>query len=338
SGNLLLANVETNAVSGSGAFFDQFLDKTRALPGVQSAGAAWILPLSGMRTDVQTVTLLGTGGAPQVTHPQTNIVSSGYFPTVGSFIVSGRDFRASDHEGVAIVNQEMANAFWHGDPVGKQIARRNKTLTIVGVVHDPSRRRYRDPVPPCLYLPVTQENQREMSLVVRTTDAPFALLPAIRSIAQSLNRNAVIGHVQTLAMYEDEVLGQEKMAAWCLTVLAALALILSMVGLYGALAYSTSRRQAEIGVRMALGASRGAILGMIFRGAARIAAGGILLGAIASMGLIQYTKSMLYGVTAADPLTWAVVAAMLSISVVAAGLIPALRAARIDPASALRSD
>jgi predicted permease len=338
SGNLMLANVETNEVSGAGAFFDQLLDQTRALPGVQSAGAVWVLPLSGMRTNRETATLLGAGGGPLPTHPQTNIVSTGYFQTIGSPIVSGRDFRSSDHEGTAIVNQEMAKTFWHSDPVGLQIVRRNKTLTIVGVVSDSSRRGYRDPVGPCLYLPVTQENQREMSLVVRTTGAPFAMLPAIRSTAGSLSKNAVIDHVRTLAMYENEVLAQEKIAAWCLGLLALLALILSMVGLYGAMAWSTSRRQAEIGVRMALGATRAHVMRMILGGAVRIAAGGILTGAIASMALMRYAKSMLYGVTGADPFTWAIVAALLSIAVLAATMIPALRAANIDPASALRSD
>jgi ABC-type antimicrobial peptide transport system permease subunit len=111
-----------------------------------------------------------------------------------------------------------------------------------------------------------------------------------------------------------------------------------MIGLYGAMAYSTSRRQAEIGVRMALGATRARVMRMILGGAARIAAGGILAGAIASMALMRYTKSMLYGVTGADPFTWAIVAAMLSIAILVASMIPALRAASIDPASALRSD
>jgi predicted permease len=338
SGNLMLANVETNTTSGAGAFFDQLMDQTRLLPGVQSAGATWVLPLSGMRTNRETATLLGAEGGPLPTHPQTNVVSSGYFQTIGSTIVSGRDFRASDREGAAIVNEEMAKTFWHSDPVGQQIMRRNKTMTIVGVVSDSSRRAYRDPVGPCLYFPVTQGNQREMSLVVRTTGAPLAILPAIRAIAGSLSKNAVIDHVQTLAMYENEVLAQEKIAAWCLSLLATLALILSMVGLYGAMAYSTSRREAEIGVRMALGATRGRVMRMILGGAARIAAGGILAGAIASMALIRYTKSMLYGVTGADPFTWSIVAAMLSISILVASMIPALRAASIDPASALRSD
>jgi ABC-type antimicrobial peptide transport system permease subunit len=163
-------------------------------------------------------------------------------------------------------------------------------------------------------------------------------LPAIRGIAATLSKNAVIGHVETLAMYENEVLAQEKIAAWCLSLLAGLALILSMIGLYGAMAYSTSRRQAEIGVRMALGATRARVMRMILGGAARIAAGGILAGAIASMALMRYTKSMLYGVTGADPFTWAIVAAMLSIAILVASMIPALRAASIDPASALRSD
>jgi putative ABC transport system permease protein len=222
--------------------------------------------------------------------------------------------------------------------VGQRIVRRDKTLTIVGVVADASRRGYRDGPNLGLYLPVTQESREEMSLVARCAAAPLAMLPAIRSIASSLTKTAVIGRVQTLTMYENDVLAQEKITAWCLSALALLALILSMVGLYGATAYSTSRRTPEIGIRMALGATRGDVMRMILGGAVKIAAGGVVVGAVASMGLIRYTKSMLYGVTAADPYTWAIVAAVLSISVLAASTIPALRAASVDPASALRAD
>ncbi len=338
SGNLLLATVETNGTPETGAFFDRLVEQTRALPGVQAACVGWVLPLLGTRTNRDVATLLGTDQGSVPTHPQVNVVSTGYFQTIGSAILSGRDFRSSDREGAAIVNQEMARRFWHGEAVGQRIVRRDKTLRIVGVVADASRRGYRDGASLGLYLPVTQESRDDMSLVVRSAGAPLAMLPAIRSIAGSLSKTAVIERVQTLAMYENDVLAQEKITAWCLSALAALALILSMVGLYGAMAYSTSRRTPEIGIRMALGATRGDVMRMILGGAARIAAGGVLVGALASMGLIRYTKSMLYGVTGADPYTWGMVAAVLSISVLAASMIPALRAASVDPAAALRAD
>ncbi len=338
SGNLLLATIETNGTPEVGAFFDRLVEQTRALPGVQSAGVCWVLPLRGIRTNRDPATLLGTDEGSAPTHPQVNVVSSGYFQTIGSAILSGRDFRSSDREGTAIVNQEMARRFWHGDAVGQRIVRRDKTLTIIGVVGDASRRGYRDGANLGLYLPVTQESPDDMSLVVRSAGAPLAMLPAIRSIAGSLSKTAVTEHVQTLAAYENDVLAQEKITAWCLSALAALALILSMVGLYGAMAYSTSRRTPEIGIRMALGATRGDVMRMILSGAARIAGGGVLVGAIASMGLIRYTKSMLFGVTGADPYTWVMVAAVLSISVLAASMIPALWAASVDPSLALRAD
>jgi hypothetical protein len=113
-------------------------------------------------------TLLGTDEGSVPTHPQVNVVSPGYFQTIGSAILSGRDFRSSDREGTSIVNQEMARRFWHGDAVGQRIVRRDKTLTIVGVVTDSSRRGYREGANLGLYLPVTQESREDISLVVRS--------------------------------------------------------------------------------------------------------------------------------------------------------------------------
>ncbi|MEO7145157.1 MAG: ABC transporter permease [Bryobacteraceae bacterium] len=312
AGNLLLANVETNAASGSGAFFEQLLEQTQALPGVQAAGAVWVLPLSGMRTDSEVAILRGPD-ARQAVNIRMNVVSPRYFETIGAGMAAGRDFRWSDREGAAIVNEAMAEQFWPGGAIGQQMTRRNKTVTIVGVVHDPSRRQYRQAVLPCLYLPVTEEDREQMKLVVRVSGASLAAFPAIRSIAASLSRNAVVDHVQTLGMYENEALATERMAAWCLSALAGLALVLSMVGLYGAMAFSVSRRTAEIGVRMALGARPGDVMRMVLASAARIAACGMVIGAVASIMLVRYANSMLYGVTGADPWTWSIAGALLNV-------------------------
>jgi predicted permease len=274
AGNLLLLGIDTDIQmmdpDRSTSFFNELLDRTQALPGVRSAGLAWELPLNGIRSETEITT-------PLKTTVDFNIVSPEYFKTVGSRVVQGRDFSRADRQsapGVGVVNEEMAKQLWNGDAVGRQITRRNKPVTIVGIVRDRSRRNYRRPVQPCLYLPFAEEYRGALNLVIRTQDDPLSVLPAIRDAVASVSSAAVIGHPQTLSTYSNVVLGQERLAAWCLSAFAGLALVLSVVGLYGSTAFSVSQRTPEIGVRMALGARRGQVSRMVVTGAARIAGAG----------------------------------------------------------------
>jgi len=260
---------------------------------------------------------------------------------VGSPVLRGRDFDKTDHQGaaeVAIVNEQMAARFWRGDALGRQVRARDKLLTIVGIVRDGSRRDYRRQVPPCLYFPAGQARAGGLSVVVRTQGNPLTVLPAVRDAVASLSPGAVINRPQSLSAYANTALGQERLAAWCLGALAVLALALCSVGIYGTMAFSVSQRTAEIGVRMACGATRAQVASMVLGGAARMAAAGVVTGAALALILLRYVRPLLYGVTATDSRTWLVVLLVLAIAVLAATIVPGLRAAKVDPAIALRSE
>ena len=164
------------------------------------------------------------------------------------------------------------------------------------------------------------------------------MLPAVRDVLAALSSAAVINRPQSLATYTGAVLGQERLAAWCLSALAILALALCSVGIYGAMAFSVSQRTGEIGVRMACGATRAQVVGMVLRGAAGMAAAGVASGSAMAFFLIRFARSLLFEVTPSDPEAWLLALLVLGLVVLAASLVPGLRAARIDPATALRSE
>ena len=346
AGNLLLVGVDTATggmdIKHAGAFFSDLLDRVRDLPGVRSAGFAWVLPLSGMRGARDIAILEPTGETgPRRVNVDMNVVSPGYFKTVGPPILRGRDFNRSDRQGspaVAIVNQQMAQQFWRGDAVGRQIRRGESNVTIVGIVGDDSRGNYRKAIPSRFYAPVAQESMTELNLVVRAQGNPVAVLPSVREAIALLSREAVIGHPMTLSSYANTALAQERLAAWCLGALAILALVLSSVGLYGAVAYSVSQRTAEIGVRVALGAKRGDVIRMVVGRVGKTVTVGVASGWLASFLLGRYAKALLFGVAETDPLTWIAGSVVLCLAALAASAGPARRAARIDPARALRSE
>ena len=346
AGNLLLMEIDVGS-AGTGeavrtAFFAELPDRVRAVPGVRSAGLAFVLPLSGMRmaSDID-VLEPASGAGPLGANVDVNVISPGYFETTGSPVVQGRDFDSKDRSGaagVAMVNEQMARQFWGGDAIGRRIRHEKQVLTVVGVTRDGSRRNYRRPVSPCLYLPAAQKSMYSMSLVLRTEGNPISVLPAVRDTVAALSPAAVMNHPQTLSSYANIVLAQERLAAWCLGALAVLSLTLSSVGLYGAISFSVSRRTAEIGVRMALGARPGQIVRMVASGVGKIAVAGIVSGSLAAFFLARYARSLLYGVTEREPVTWVAGALVLCLAALAAGVAPALKAARIDPATALRSE
>lgn len=338
AGNLLLVDVEPPPQAAE-RFFPQFLEQVRAVPGVASAGLALDLPLSGMRAADDVVLLLP--GGPVKRNVDYNIVSPGFLPTAGAAILQGRDFEAADRTGaapVALVNEELARRYLGGDVLGRQIERNGKTRTIVGVVRDETRRDYRRPVAPCLYIPVSQTDAAELSLVVRTTGNPLAALPGIRKAAANLNPDTLLRDPMTLGEYASTVLAQERLAAGCLSALAALAVLLAGVGLYGATSFSVSRHVSDIGIRMALGSTPARIVRRVLRVPSGVALVGLAAGAYGALALARYARSLLYGVSETDWFTWAAGALILILATLAAGIVPGLRAARIDPARALRAE
>jgi putative ABC transport system permease protein len=289
------------------------------------------------------------GGNDIIPHPgdnpvqvDFNIVSNEYFQTVGLPIVRGRGFNSGDREGgpnVAIINEQMAQRFWpEEDPLGKQIGLQYPTrmAEIIGIVRDGRFRNYRASIYPCYYVPSSQDYDAAMSFEVRAAGDPMRLVAPIRRQIHNLDEELEIGDVWTLKSFRDAGLGQERSSAALLSGFGVLAVALAGIGLYGVLAFAVARRTHEIGVRMALGASRSNVLRLVTGQGMALTLAGVAVGLIAALGLTRLIASSLYGVQPTDPLTLAGAAAFVVLVALVASYIPARRAARVDPMVALR--
>ena len=319
-------------------FYSELLARVRTLPGVRSAALVYVVPLGGWRGGNDIV--LHPGGKP--VQVDFNDVSEEYFQTVGLPIVRGRAFNAGDRTGppnVAIINEQMAQRFWPGeDPIGKQIGLENPTRTaeIIGIVRDGRFRNYRESIQPCFYVPFSQEYLGRMSLEVRVAGDPMRLVAPVRRQIHDLDEDVVTGDVWTLRSFRDAGLGQERVSAALLSGFGFLALALAGIGLYGVLAYAVSRRTHEIGVRMALGASRSNVLKLVTRQGMALTLTGLAIGLVAAFGLTRLIASALYGVQPTDPITFIAAAAFVAAVALVASYIPARRATKVDPMVALR--
>jgi putative ABC transport system permease protein len=271
-----------------------------------------------------------------------NDVSEEYFQTVGLPIVRGRAFNAGDRAGapnVAIINEQMAQRFWPGeDPIGKQIGLEQPTRTaeIIGIVRDGRFRNYRASIQPCFYVPFLQEYLGRMSLEVRVAGDPMRLVVPVRRQIHDLDEELVAGDVWTLKSFRDAGLGQERTSAALLSSFGALALALTAIGLYGVLAFAVARRTHEIGIRMALGASRSKVMGLVTGQGMALTLVGLAAGLICAFGLTRLVASSLYGVQPTDPVTFGGAAAFVAVVALVASYIPARRATKVDPLVALR--
>jgi putative ABC transport system permease protein len=332
-------------------FYRQYFEKLRALPGVVSAGGSHNLP---MTNDLAMISFenaehpLPDGQLPNV---DLTVVSNDYFRTIETPLLSGRDFTDDDDmtsPQVMIVNQAFAQQYFPGeDPLGKKLKPGTGNgmpggppwRQIVGVVGNIRHVAAQTVMPPAVYLPVGQmPTWCCLNSVVRTSVDPRSLEPEVRRLVASMNGDLPVTDVRTMQELLSLQVAQPRFAMALLGAFALLALILTVVGLYGVMAYSVSRRTREIGVRLALGAQRGAVLRMVLSDAAMLLVMGIGLGATASLASASVLKSMMFGAAPRNPL----VLALVCVSVAGAGLlaayIPALRASSIDPTQALRDE
>jgi putative ABC transport system permease protein len=360
-------NVLTMVVSVAGAqegqparraaFYEALLQRVRGLPGVTSAGAINHLPLAGdiwgWPFHVEGRPLPKPGETPAAAY---RVVLPGYFQTMGARIVRGRDVAETDRlgsPGVVVVNEWMAERHWPGeDPIGKRLTlddpRENPSwVTVVGVVRNAVRGDWAAAPADEIFLPYLQtRNYLErpgnafayLTLVVRTSGEPSALAPAIRAIVSSMDRSVPVSQVQTM----DEVVAQSTAAPrfylLLLAAFAAVAVVLAAVGIYGVMSYTVSRRTNEIGIRMALGANPRDVRRLIVGQGMAVAVGGAVVGLAGALGLTRLMSSLLYGVGASDPATFVAVSLFLGAVALAATYLPARRATRIDPLSALRRE
>jgi len=320
-------------------FYAQALERIRSLPAVESPALVWIPPLGNMRggTDVL------PPGASRPLQVNWNIVTPGYFRTLGLPLDRGRDFDARDTEDappVAIVDEVMARRFWPGeDPVGKLLRRadpQSPALQVIGVVTDGHMQTFREAVRPCFYRPLAQSYVPEMTLIARTPGGPQPAIAEIRRELRTLDKDLPVTDVETMHAHLDRALSQERLTASLLSGLGLLALALAVIGIYGVMSFSVAQRTREIGIRMALGAEAPVVLAMVLRNAAVLVGAGLATGWAAAVIVTRYAASLLYGVSPTDPWTFAAVTVVLSAAAGVACYLPARRAARVDPMVALR--
>jgi putative ABC transport system permease protein len=327
-------------------FYDEFLPQVAALPGVEAAAAIDNLPLQGGSEQPIAV----EGSPAEVFALQRNVsvrrATPNYFRTLGIPMLAGRDFRLDDtsgEDGATVISQAMANLFWPGEnALGKRfrISFTPETLrTVVGVVGDIKDRGLEGLEPVAmLYQPIRQDQTGSVSLVVHGGTSVAGLTPAITGVLAKLDPALPIRDVKTLDELVASSLSQQQFSMWLFAALAGLAFLLASVGIYSVLAYSVRTRGQEIGVRIALGASRADVLRLVLAEGMRPTFIGILAGAAGAFALQGAMAKLVYGVSPADPLTFLAVAVLLAAVAVLACAIPGLRATHVHPMTALRND
>ena len=329
----------------AGAFFDSLIERLEAVPGVRSASAASQFPPMANFNTQFTLEQKAEAGSTLPTAVIT-VASPGHFETLGVPIQTGRPFNASDRLNtplVAIVNAAFAARYFSGiDPLGQRIQigspeRPRPATTIVGVVADYRNAGAMQPARPEIFIPARQQTAwNQLFVLVRSEGAAGAILPLVRQTVLSLDPEQPIYAIQTL----DEALAmssfQQRAAAVVLGLFALLAVVLAAMGIYGVMSYSVGARTQEMGVRFALGAQRGSVLWLIIRQVLVLAAIGLTIGVVLLFFAGRALEQLLFGVAALDPLTILLVTLALGAVALFAAWVPASRASRIDPISALR--
>jgi len=323
-------------------FQDQLMDRVRSLPGVESTAYATITPL-GYSTYSETP--IGVDGyEPQRREQPTveyNQVSPAYFQTLGIPIISGREFTRADDENalsVAIVNKTMAARYWRGqDPVGQRLKMKDKSVLVVGVAADSKYESMGESPKPFFYVPLRQDFEREPSLYIRTVQPPQTIVAALTREVRALDANLALYETITLQEQVDRSTSPQLVAVTLVAILGGLALLLASVGLYGLMSYAVSQSRRELGLRMALGAGAFNVLRMVISRGLTLTAAGILVGVAMALAMTRMLGGYLYNVNPRDPLAFGSGFAVMTITAIAACLLPAWRATRTDPARALRN-
>lgn len=344
--SLSLPDVKYDTALKRADFFKSLTARLEALPGVRSAGAVMFLPLRvsilSFRIGVNRFQIQGRPAVPDDQQPVADYrpVTVAYFNTMGISLRQGRLFDDRDDstaKRVVIVNETMVRRHFRGEnPLGRQILIGGPPREIVGVIADAKLYGLNDAVEPAIYVPHLQQPNGSMGLVVRTAGDPAAMASAVRREILKLDPEQPISNVRTMEKVLADSLMLRRVSMLMLTVFAVLALALATVGIYGLTAYSVSRRTHEIGLRVALGADHARILRLVLGRGLATALIGAAIGLVAAFRLTQALNSMLYGVTATDPIVFAGVPLLLIAVSALASYIPARRAMRIDPLMALR--
>jgi len=334
-------------------FYQQLLQNLSAMPGVQSVGMATGLPLgnNGWQSGFW---IEGRPDPPQGERPLTEVafVGPGYFNAMRIPVMRGRDFNDQDvmsdppdpkhpefrRPTVTVIDEEFARRYWpDGDPIGQQITFWGGKVTVVGIVRRVKMEGLNtDSNRVQSYYPYHQSPSGSMSVVVRTFGDPTPLSNGVRQQVLAIDPDQPIYSVQTMGQIWTDSIAPDRLFLMLLGTFATVALILAAVGIYGVMAYSVTQRTHEIGIRMALGAARSNVLGMVIRQGMTLAVAGLGLGLLGAWLVTRTMSSLLFGVSATDPLTFVVISLALAAVALGACFVPARRATKVDPMIALR--
>ncbi len=344
--SLSIGAARASTLERQAPFYQEILDRVRALPQVRAAGAAWTLPMSGANFNtsvyVEGVPVPADGAAD---HAAFQCVTPGYFAALGVRLLAGRDVTIADAvpaaPKVVVVNRAFARRYW-GDasPLGRRLkldrTAKAAVWTIVGLVENVRHDGPAEPAAPGLFVPVSQMPFPSMSFVVRTDGNPLLLAAAIRATVSSLDSTQPVADVRTLDTYVRGSMSRTRFLAGLLGGFAGFALLLAAVGIYGVMSWSVVERRREIGVRVAVGATPREIAAMVLRQAGVRVAAGLLIGGAGAVTASRALSGLLFGVRPADPITYASTLGILALVALAALWVPAYRASRLQPTTVLR--
>ena len=322
------------------SYFTEALHRVMDVPGIEGAGLSDSLPLGHNRS--WGVAAKGVQYTPQ-TYPEgfPRIISDGYFRAMGIPLKAGRDFTEGDAKGslnVIIINETLAKNLWPGEnPIGKIVRADNPERTIVGVVGDVHHMALEEGSGNEFYIPMRQtQDYGTVDLVVRTSLPTAELASRLREALRPIEPDLPTANMRTLQTMVDRAVSPRRFVVWLLGGFAGFALVLASLGIYAVISYSVSQRTQEIGIRMALGASAETLQRSILLQTLGLAGIGMVVGVVASWALARTLSGLLFGVTSSDPVTFAGMLVILTLVAALAGYLPARRASRIDPMSALR--
>ncbi len=350
--NLLTMHISLNGQAygqgKAGLYYQQLLERLRALPGVVSAAAVTTLPMSSVGTDFERPYWRAGEPEPSAAADKVSIrmATPEYFPTLGIPLLAGRNFTAQDRAetpAVIIVSESFANKVWPGaSAVGNQLmldyTRGKYAYEVVGVTRDIRYYGLKSQPQPEVFIPHAQNTYLPMNVVVRTAADPLQLVGAVRQVARGLDAAQPVSQVNTMERLIERSIAPDRFALALLGLLAMLALLLASVGIYSVLSYTVAARTHEIGVRMALGATSRDVLRLALGQGMRLTLMGIAIGLFSAYAITRLMEPLLFGVSATDPLTLFGGALLLALVAWLACYLPARRATKVDPMMALRHD
>jgi putative ABC transport system permease protein len=323
------------------SFQDELLERVKALPGVESAAFGRMTPLSYGSFSSAPIAVDGYQAPPEE-QPivQYNEVGPDYFATMGIPLVPGREFTRADDEKaalVAVVNETMAAKYWRGkNPIGERVQVKGRWMQVVGVARDSKYESVRETPKPFFYVPLRQNFSRGADLFIRTPLNAETMATALAREVHTLDPGLALYEMITLQEQVDRSTSPQMVAVTLVGVLGGLALLLAAIGLYGVMSYAVSQSTRELGLRMALGADASNLLRLVISRGLALTAGGVLLGGVVALALTRLLGNLLYKVSPYDPLAFGSALAVMTMAALAACFLPAWRAARTDPARALR--